>query len=478
MIIMLRYLGFLFIVSSFFQSIPITVGLLHNESVFLSIMSFSISLGIGLAFVIATQKSSKRLTDLTIKRGMILAALSFTVIPLIGSIAFLPSMGYNLLDAYFESVSGFTTTGLTIYESIDHLPAGVRMWRAATQWMGGIGIVLFFLFLMTRVNVKNQKITQDITKRNKSTMALYKANGFSEKFESSLKHTLSNVMIIYGGITLFGIIALYGAGMPIFDSIAMTFTSVSTGGFSVTDSFYSSGVQLGILCLLMILGAFSFVSHNQLMKGKVKQFVLAFEKNVFLVFMVIASALAYVFYPDIKVVIFQIVSSFTTTGYSLTSIALLPQLFILLIMIGMIVGGCTASTAGGIKVGRWYYVLRAVPWYAKKRSLPEHAVVPLKVHKQNVDMWKLVGISIYIIAYICILFVGTILFMVFGYDFLDASFQVTSALGTVGLSTMKLATIPPILKGVLIIAMLFGRLEIFPLFIALKGVLGIRKHTK
>lgn len=471
MILIFRYLGFLLFVASFFQAIPVATALLHGESVFFNIISFSISFFVGLIMILATHGKRKSLGDLRLKSGMILAALSFIILPLIGAISFLPHFDYNFLNAYFESVSGFTTTGLTLFDSLDSLPKGLLMWRAETQWMGGIGIILFFLFLITRVNLTKESASNNsIVKKNRSSMALYKAQGFSEKFESSLKHTLKRVMVIYIGFTLFGIALLYFFGTPIFDSIAITFTSISTGGFSVSDTFYSNDIQLIIISILMLIGAISFVSHNRLLKLQFKRFLYDYEKNILILFIILAVGVSFVVLPDIKLLIFQMISAFTTTGFSTTAIALLPQLVIFLLMIGMIVGGSSASTSGGIKVSRIYYLFRSIPWYIRKKSLPEHAVVPLNVHDEVVDTQKLVGISIYIITYMTILFIGTVIFMLFGFSFLDSSFQITSALGTVGLQTMDLMVLTPLLKSILIVAMIFGRLEIFPLLIAFKSI--------
>ncbi|MBU1446168.1 hypothetical protein KKD70_02815 [Patescibacteria group bacterium] len=425
----------------------------------------------GLILILFTQKRKRDLGELNMKNGMILAALSFVILPLIGAIPFLSSFGFNFVDAYFESISGFTTTGLTLFESVSHLPKSLLMWRSEIQWMGGIGIVLFLLFLMTRINLNKEDSYSNIAKKTRSSMALYHSQGFSEKLESSLKHTLKNVMLIYISFTLLGIVMLWLVGLSLFDAVAMAFTSISTGGFSVIDTFYTDNLQLFVLSILMLIGAISFVTHNRLMQRKFKQYLLDYEKNILLIFIGSAVVLSLIVFPDIQIVLFQMISAFTTTGYSITNVALLPQLVILLIMTGMIIGGCTASTAGGIKVSRIYYLLRVIPWYVKKRSLPEHAVFSFKIHDENVDTWKLIGIGIYMITYLFILFLGTVIFMVFGFSFLDSSFQIISALGTVGLQTMDLTLINPFLKFTLILAMILGRLEIFPLLIAFRSIL-------
>jgi trk system potassium uptake protein TrkH len=471
MILLVRYLGYLCIISAFFRVIPIITAIYYAENFILFLVSFFLSIIVGVLLVIISRRMGRPSSSITLKNGFMLAALSFIVLPLIGAISFLPTFSYNVLDAFFESVSGFTTTGLTLYETLDELPKSLLMWRAETQWMGGIGIVMFFLFILTRFDGHKRTEISDaerIEKTTKTSMALYKAQGFSEKLEAGFRRTLRNVMIIYLGYTVLGTAFLFLSGLNLFESVSMTFTALSTGGFSVNDSFYSGNFQLTILCILMIIGSISFISHNKLIQRKFKEFIITYEKNILLLFIFIAFGLAFLFTGDFRMSAFEIISAFTTTGYSISEIALLPQLVILLIVIGMMVGGCTASTSGGIKVDRIYSLIRSIPWFIKKRSSPPKSVIPFRIHDKLVELNKLQGIGIFVFVYIFFLVLGTIIFMLFGYSFLDSSFQIVSGLGTVGLQTMALASIHAFLKVILILSMIFGRLEIFPLLIVLR----------
>ncbi|MBN2112408.1 TrkH family potassium uptake protein, partial [Candidatus Woesearchaeota archaeon] len=260
------------------------------------------------------------------------------------------------------------------------------------------------------------------------------------------------------------------AGMDFFESIAMAFTSISTGGFTVSDSFYSNNWQLLVLCILMLLGSISFIIHNKLLQKKFREFITSFEKNIFFAFLLLAVILALFVFRDARVVLFELVSAFTTTGYSITNISLLPHLFIMVIMLGMIMGGGIASTAGGMKVSRVYSILKSIPWMLKKLASPAHTVIPFRISNQTMEEKDLVMVYVFAFSFIFIIVIGTIIFMFFGYNFLDSSFQVTSALGTVGLQTMELAALNWLCKAVLILAMLLGRLEIFPLLILVRGI--------
>ncbi|MBU1017624.1 TrkH family potassium uptake protein [Patescibacteria group bacterium] len=476
MSILFRYLGYLLILSAFFRLIPIGVALFYNESLFLFVLSSAISLAVG-GFLVFRYRRTEDEPALTLTQGLVLVALSFIILPLIGALSFLPSLNYNLLDAYFESISGFTTTGLTLYSALGDLPRSLLMWRAETQWMGGIGIVMVFLFIFSRLHSHDYTRLGDTESKTRSTLALYQAQGFNIKLEGGVRKTLSSIMIIYFGYTLIGIGLLYLTGLPLFEATGMAFTALSTGGFSMTDAFYSSGWTFSVLIFLMLMGSISFINHNDLIRGKWKHFFKSFEKNVFLIFVALAVAISLTVYMDFTSVVFEIVSAFTTTGYSMSPIALLPPLFILMIMTGMMIGGSVASTSGGIKVFRIYYLLRAIPWSIKKLSSPPSAVIPLQIHGDKNAESKLANIGIFVFLYFFILLAGTVCFMFFGYGFLDASFQVFSALGTVGLQTMDIAVLNPLLKIILIMAMLFGRLEIFPILIVLRGLFRLKKRT-
>lgn len=466
--VLIRYLGVLLLISSFFRVVPIVVGLSHNEPVTLFVVSGCISLLLGSFMVFFARKKNKNEAGISSKNGLILAALSFLILPLIGAISFLPSFGYSVFDAVFESISGFTTTGLTLYSSLDNLPESLLIWRAMTQWIGGIGIVIFFLLILTHFySTKNAGINK-VDYSIHSKVSLMHSQGFEESFESGLKKTISKVILIYCFYTALGIAGLMLAGLPFLESMGLSFTAISTGGFTMNDSFFVNNAQLIILSILMILGAISFVSHNKIFQLKIKKFLSAYEKNVFLFVLLVAIGIGFLMIHDIKISAFEMISAFTTTGYSLSAIHLMPHLFIMIVMMGMIIGGSTGSTAGGIKVSRIYHIVRSIPWYIRKRSISKSAVIPLKIHGKIVDEDHLVGITIFVFTYLFFLFIGTVIFMLFGYSFLDSSFQIVSALGTVGLQTMDLATVNPLLKIILMLAMLLGRLEIFPVLMVFR----------
>ena len=467
----IRYFGFLLIVSAVFRIVPIMTAMYFGEPMqsFFFVAGISLVMGGGIVLM-ADKWPEKKDLGLTLSGGLMLAALSFIVLPLIGAISYLPSMDYNYLNAAFESVSGFTTTGITVYTDLDVLPKSLLIWRAMTQWIGGIGIVMVFLFIITRLHSHDYVRLSEVEGSAQSTVSLYEAQGFTEKLGGGLKLSVARVMKIYLGFTLLGIILLLLSGLSLFESTALTFTALSTGGFSVTNEFYSSGAVLGVLSLIMILGSVSFFTHNKLIQRKWKEFLTSFEKNVSLILILVTILFTLLVVPNFKEVAFMIISAFTTSGYALGPISALPVFFIFTISLGMLIGGSFASTSGGMKVYRIYYLFRAIPWSIKKLSSPKKAIIPLKIHGEEVNESKLANIGIFIFAYVLILILGVAAFMIFGHQFLDASFQMISALGTVGLQTMEIAPLNPILKVILMLSMLLGRLEIFPVLILLRNL--------
>lgn len=468
--LLIRYLGFLFIISGIFRLVPIITGLIYGEKILSFIIMLGISVAIGLIMVLTNRNLEEREAEFSLTHGLLLTAISFVVLPAVGAFSYMPTMNFSYIDSYFESISGFTTTGLSLYESLNPLPKSLIMWRALTQWMGGIGIITVFLFIFTKLHAHDYSKTD--ADQDTSAMKMYQAAGFEEKFEGGLSKTFHNIILIYSTYTLLGIALLLIVGVPIFDSIGLTFTALSTGGFSVSDYFPESGLQLTVLSLLMILGSISFIVHNRLLRREFKNFIRAFEKNVMLFFIALACLLSLLVVGNVKLVVFNIISAFTTTGFAFGEIATLKPFLIFSIVIGMLVGGTIASTSGGIKVFRIYYLIRAIPWSIKKLSLPPHAIIPLDIHGTKVTEAKLSNIGIFLFTYALVIVLGIGIFMIFGHSFFVASFHMVSALGTVGIQATDLTVLGPTLKIVLIIAMLFGRLEIFPLLILMRTVIS------
>ena len=465
--LVLKYLAYILFIASLFSLFPIIVGLYYSEPISSFILTAILTVALGVLCLVFSRSIEKKSTSLSLGKGLMLVSLSFIILSALGAIPYLKAFNYDFLNAFFESISGFTTTGLTLFSSLDGLPKSLLFRRAETQWMGGIGIIMVFLFFLSRLKTHSFSSMAEGSS-SESGRTLYQAQGFPQHLEGGLKQTTSTILKIYLGYTVLGAILLFFTGMTLLDSIGMTMTSLSTGGFTMSDSPFTSPVQLVILSVLMILGSISFIVHNDLFRKRFKKFITSSEKNVFLLLLVLGIIVVSFSYKDIWVTVFELISSFTTTGYSMTNISALPPLFIMVMMLGMIMGGGVGSTSGGIKVFRITAVFKAIPWLIKRLSSPRRAIIPFKLKGEPCDERDLLIIETFVSAYFMILLLGTLVFLLMGFGFLDSAFQVTSALGTVGLQTMPLIGLPVLGKLVLIVCMLLGRLEIFPFLVMIR----------
>jgi trk system potassium uptake protein TrkH len=385
---------------------------------------------------------------------MILAGITFVVISILGSIPYLDHLAP--IDALFESVSGFTTTGLTTVKP-EFLPHSILFWRSFTQWIGGIGILIIFLLLLSSPGM--------------SSYFIYKAEKGPQRIEAGVYHTVKRIFLIYGVYTLIGFILLSLVGMPLFDSLLHTFTSLSTGGFSVRNqsigSYGNPWIEIAIV-FLMILGGTSFLIHDKIFKGKLKEYTRNTETQLFWGIIIIFSILVSLSFLSIsdplRSGIFQTFSALTTTGYT-TLTSEFPELSKSLIIILMVIGGFAGSTAGGLKLVRVGILGKAISWMSKKISYPISAVLPFKFHGKLIQEEELTIISLFTLIYILVLILSTLIFSFLGYPPVDSFFVSASAEGTVGLTPIEIANVAPIGKITLMICMLLGRLEILPFLV-------------
>jgi len=461
--LILKHLGYLMVLFGIFPILPVLYALFNYESVLPFFVPIFISIGVGLWLMKLHREKEISISAFDLPKGVALCALSFVIMSVIGAIPYLMYTEVPIIDALFESVSGFSTTGLTIFTDVESLPKSILLWRAETQWIGGLGIVLVFLLIVSAM--RQQESLKETTTKAKAIASLYQAQGASEKLESNMKKSVDHMIIIYLTYTIIGIFLLIFAGLTVFESVAISFTAISTAGFSVTNVFYDSWPVLFIISFLMIAGATSFVFHNRLFKGHVYELWRNKAFKFFIFSMAGAVFVVYLFVKDFKVAFFETMSAFTTTGFSITDIDMMHSMAIMVIMLSMIVGGMIGSTAGGIKINRLKLMLVSIPWLVKKGVSPSEAIIPLKVDDRIVDKDMLLVSQAFIFCYLVILVIGTSILMFTGISFLHSSFQVTSALGGVGLQTTNIDVFKPLAKIVLMIAMLFGRLEIFPLLI-------------
>lgn len=403
------------------------------------------------------------------KHVIMAVALGWFIVPLIGSLPFLSSGNISPLNAFFESMSGWTTTGLSLLNHPELIRKDLLFYRSFSQWVGGIGVVGLALTVL----MKEGSIMYD-----------YYTHEVGYKLKPSIRSTLTETWKIYLVYTLICFILLTMVGIPLFDSINMALATLSTGGFSVHSSgvgLYENPLLQLILPLFMIIGSTSFVIHMKLFEGKYKAVYKSIELRymglILLIFIPLLTGFLYFSgnYQGLseiavlfKNIVFNSISALTTTGFSIGKLGAWDQLPSTFVMFMMFVGGAAGSTAGGIKLLRFIVILKLIKHVIDKARLPDTAVLSVKMDRESIDYEEMASIFALFAAYISIAFIATVLITYTGFEELHALFTTLSALGTVGLTNVPAETwftMAPLCKGTIILLMWIGRLEIFPVLV-------------
>ncbi len=408
--------------------------------------------------------------ELDLSSAILLSALVWLLLTAIGSIPYF--LAYNIVDSsigltpingFFESMSGYTATGLTMYTNVEMLPSSILFWRSLTEWIGGVGVIVLFLTVLIR---------------RSGTVAhkLYSAEGRSDRIVPSVIRTARHIWLIYLGYTLAGALALYALGMPFFESLNHSMTALATGGFSVKNASigaYNNFAYMDVINVLMLLGGISFVLHSKLLRGKIKEFLSNIEiATMFFLVLFFSIAISFSVYgvsfnpAGMQHSTFQSISALTGTGFATENLAQWNDFSKFSLTTLMIFGGGYGSTASALKLIRVAVLLYAVWWTAKKVLLPEHSIMRFRLGGKFYSWEELSSVALYAWLYLVVLVLGALVFMFSGHSTVDSLFEVASAEGNVGLSVgITSPLMPDYQKIVLIIEMWAGRLEIFPVLI-------------
>jgi len=453
----LANLGFILQISGLLTVIPIVIAFYFNESRALDSFFLTAVVSLIAGFLLNALCERK---ELDFRYSCMLLTIAYFLIGLVGCI---PYVYLNIFasqdpvsrftDGYFESISGFTTTGFSLITDVDILPRSILFYRSMTQWIGGIGII----FILLAFFYPSEEITHFI-----KTVGI-------ERIGRSLKTLLAFILFVYTLYLLIFTPALYFTSIsdPV-KAVSLVFSSLTTGGFSPLKDLsklanYTVGLILGIL---MIAGAVNFRTHywiinRQLRRGLTKEFQLFLS-------IIIAGAIAIYWLTglDPYTVLFHTVSASTTTGFQFIDLAKLGINAKLVLILLMLIGGCTFSTAGGVKVLRLIIFLKAIPWLVKRAVSKK--IEPLKLEGMIMgDVDVVFSLMIPILA-LALVSISAPIFFLNGYSFVDSLFEVTSAFATAGLSVGIVSIFMPLgLKWLLIILMVLGRIEVVPLLVAL-----------
>jgi len=397
------------------------------------------------------------------KHAMITTSLAWLIIALIGSLPFIISGTLGPLDAFFESMSGWTTTGMTMFEYPESCPRDVLFYRALTQWVGGIGIIVLALVVFMR----------------KGTVArdYYSSEVGEQKIRPRIKGTIKETWKIYSIYTLACITLLYLAGMPFFDSIAQSFSALSTGGFTThatSIGYYNSPLIEFILMVFMVIGAIGFLIHFKLFNGQYRALIgnieFRYMVGIISISVMIIFAAFWLNFPSsvfdaLRVGAFQAVAGMTCTGFSTIDLENWPDLPITVLILLMYIGGLYGSTAGGIKLLRFIIILKVVGHNLKRLILPKSAVFRIKLGGKPIVDEEILFVLGFSFAYVIVAILGTLVMMFLGYSGIVSLFLTLSAMGNVGLINIggdSWFLMHWLGKLALIALMWVGRLEIFP----------------
>lgn len=465
--IIIYILGWILSMEGVMMILPVIVALIYGET---SGWAFVITMIVCLVLGVPLVRKSPENKVFYVREGFVSVALSWIVLSIFGAVPFVISGCIpNVIDALFETVSGFTTTGSSILTDVEALPYCMIFWRSFTHWIGGMGVLVFILAILPMAGG--------------SHVSLMKAESPGPSVSKLVPTVQSTAKILYGiyiFMTFLQIVLLLIGKMPVFDAITLSFGSAGTGGFGIkNDSVagYSSYCQV-VITLFMILFGVNFNLYFLLLE---KKFSAAFKLEevrvyfciIFLSILVITLKISGMYGSlgtALKHAAFQVGSIITTTGYATTDFNTWDTVSKTILVALMFVGACAGSTGGGIKVSR---VLIGVKTIRKELLSYIHprAVKKVTIDGKTVEHEVLRSINVYIITYI-ILFAGSMLIVAFdGHSFTTNFTAVAATLNNIGPGlelvgpTANFGFFSPISKLVMIFDMLAGRLEIFPLLL-------------
>lgn len=469
LLIIVRNMGLLMIGIGAMCLVPIIVDLIYLEFNAISFLIPSL-VSIFLGFVCFKVLEEYSLNKMRLKHAMIVSSLSWLWAGIVGGMIFQMVTGLNIVDGIFESMSALTGSGITIYPDVEVLPHSILFFRGFQQWIGGLGIIVLIISVLS--------------KPGKTTSKLYQSEARDDYIKPSTKATIKQFLKIYLIYTVVGIVLYSLAGMPIFDSVCNTFSIISTGGMCVKNAnigFYNNDVIYFITILLMILGAISFVVHYNFIKTRGKSLIHDLQFQVMISLIAISVLLIYFTSQIVPMdILFVVVSAITTTGASIESSVVMggwPPFAIFIIIVLMLIGGSTGSTVGALKLMRVITFFKGIYKNSREIWSPEGAVVSVKVSNKKLTDNLAAQSGNYITLYFLCILVTWSLLCLYGHNPFDSLFFTISMQGNVGLEIGQMSqTLELPLKIIGIFNMWAGRLEIYPVLITLRAFFEIFKR--
>ena len=460
-------LGILQIILGVFMFIPIIFQFIYSEIDSSFFGASLVTIIFGILFFLSNLDHDKKLT---LQQAFLLTALSWLSIAIFGSLPFIFSdLNFSFVNAFFESMSGITTTGSTIISNLDEMPKSILLWRAILQWLGGIGIIIMAITLMPIMNVGG--------------MQLFKIsnNDSSEKILPKSKEIALRLIYIYTSLTLLCGLTYKAFGMSFFDSLTHSMTTIATGGFSNYNEsigfFNSVSIEISAM-IFIILGSLTFIAYIKFISGDKK--IIFNDVQIKTFFKIIIASIIilsiYLFVSgaadlNLRSIFFNVISILTGTGYVNAEFDTWGSFTLILFLGLMFIGGCAGSTTCGIKIFRIQILYLFVANQLKKIIYPKGVFI-LKYDQNPIDNKFISSIISFIYMYLVIFFILTALLSLTGLDFVTSISGAATSISNVGPGLGSVigpngdfSTLPDISKWILTLGMILGRLELFAILV-------------
>ena len=469
--VIFKILGILLVLNGVFILLCIPFSLYYKEGDLWALISSSlITSGVGGVMLLLTRNNEN--TELRKREGYLVVTGGWLVMSFFGALPYILSGSIpDLTNAFFETLSGFSTTGATILTDIEGVHKGILLWRSLTQWIGGMGIIVLTVAILPILGIGGMQLF------------VAEAPGISpDKLQPRIKETAKRLWLIYLGLTLTEMCLLWMGGMTFYDAINHALTTMATGGFSTKNAsiaYYQSPFIQYVIIFFMFLAGTNFTMTYFAMKGRFKKVFSNEEFRTYLLVTVFISIVVGLtifslentaFEKSFREALFQVVSVVTTTGYITADYtAWTPFITIIFVML-MFVGASAGSTAGGVKIVR-HLILIKNSILELKRQIHPSAVLPVRFNSRAVNRDITFNILAFIMIYISIFALGSIVMGMLGLDFMTSIGAVATCLGNIGPGIGSVgpvdnfAHLPNVSKWVLSFLMLLGRLELFTVLI-------------
>ncbi|WP_289758489.1 TrkH family potassium uptake protein [uncultured Duncaniella sp.] len=469
----LRIIGLLLIIEGLFLTVPLATSLVYHETDWMCfLLTMVVTTVAGTIMTFGIRPRNPRMGK---REGFLLTALIWIFFSIFGMIPFIlmEKQPMSVSDAFFEAMSGFTTTGATVMDSISHLSHGIVMWRSLMQWIGGMGIILFTLAVVPMLNHSGgmQMFNAEVT-------------GIThDKLRPRISQTAKGLWLIYIVLTLVLFILLIIGPMDTFEAICHAFSTMSTGGFSTADASIEAWDSIyieSVVTVFMFLGGTSFVLLYRAAHGDLKPIWQndVFRAYVGIIFVCYVLFVIAIFYHgqaySIKSVtldpLFQIVSTITSTGYEVSDFSNWGTFTLSLVFALMFFGACAGSTSGGAKIDRLIYLLKNCRNEIVRCVYPNN-IFTVRVNRRVIPHETVSKVIAFLCLYVMIIMAGGIILTALGLPLVDSFFSAFSCISNTGLGAGvtgyggSYALVPDVGKWLLAIIMMIGRLELFTVLI-------------